>query len=872
MLPLFGKLYAEIKLNTPVYVFKTTADFQNATESKITPLFTGSFSSEGTSQYSDILTYKFDSTTRMSIPKMKRVVIAETIKLKHVAFGFDHQGSVTFYGLSVQAHAKTTTRLKWLEKEDLVFRLSATTASVFESLTAKLEGTSSLTTKRGIKWANSLSLENPHLNGNHGSTMSISTDTLETAVSVDTSAKIVLPVLNVEASHSLVANNQPKADAVSTFNIKGDFNIPLVAAIGKITADHNLKMETTSDFVSVDSTIKSSVDGKVLKNYIILGFLDNEANLYVNGRLMRISSKLSTDAKLNRDTVKIINMDVNNNLALEASMDKIYAQLKYTGNNEANLFGIQTTGKHSVQNSIDFTPSSGLKADFVIDIRQPSNLSEFTYLEKFSADITPSSQKIYFENKLDSLLYTVNNNAVLEGSFPAFTATFKSSASTPIVLLEYDVDASTSVSFANDLLEVLNKIALTHSKLTVTTNYLITKALRGQIEDDDSCSRQKLNVDITSPLFTEVNLRYAAQKCAISASVSTTSGSQIGLQLKNLNPCQINARVYAVYPSVTETDVDILVIKSSEDADKPNLQIVYNQEASKLILTELKNKVPSIISAFKTFAEEYHITKTLEILKDTIIQCVSDSYHAASKYDFNKSQMSNYFRYTVVQYQKSVQAFSNAVVRVLKELRFRLPGTDKMITLPELLKWLTETVADVLQKDVPLYYNQFVDEISQVLMQIPVGDAVKRAQIIDQVKTTVRQLIEAAVDFVKKLESLDTILMRIDETLEAFVQKTQGFVDSIKSDYFDEVFSKLNRLNHDFVTVLKVIADHDPSFHEEDLRRELEQAMDTIIQMLDQFNNAVYDSLQQLSQELQNFVTVRDGKFDVNLPYYPCEA
>ncbi|RVE55741.1 hypothetical protein OJAV_G00229140 [Oryzias javanicus] len=1223
-LPLFGKLYAEIKLNTPVYIFKTNAEFQNATESKITPLFTGSFSSEGTSQYSDILAYKFESTTRMSIPKMKRVVISETIKLKNVAFGFDHQGSVTFYGLSVQAQAKTTTEVslspirgklkntafiavergmtatsdteyshnvqiplvksefsatqkttlrvdgftisltgetigngqlngqdgthnslldlslrpsissfsfssdtnfivfetkqlltsefrpfrnfkfnvsnevrardmgleystleasglaslgdlkieleakhntksygidrilisnevsyklspdeffftftnkgnarvnivypytakvdlqndylinlkpdgqkfntiflarlnpykissnlrvennrkeagvfvdvkgeasldflttpidipeidlpfidfhspaindlnlyehtglqriltttdqaidavakivykksnaapladvmglisipslgnlvtelsfksaiinlnskaEMFREEDLVFRLSATTASVFESLTAKLEGTSSLTTKRGIKLANSLSLENPHLKGSHESTVSISTDTLETAVSVDTSAKITLPVFNSEASHTLVANNQPKANAVSTFNMKGDFDIPIFNAIGKITGDHSLKMEATSDFVSVDSAIKSSVDGKVLKNYIVLGFLDNEANLYVNGRLMRMSSKLSTDAKLNRDTDKIINMDVNNILALEASMDKIYAQLKYTGKNEANLFGIETTGKHSVQTNIDLTPSAGLKANAEVDLHQSSTLSEFIYLEKLSADITLSNQKISFENKLDSPLYSSNNEVALEGSFPAYTAAFKSSASTPIVLLEYDVDASTSVNFGNDLLKVLNKFAFTHPKLRVSSNYLITKAFRGQIEDDDSCSHHDLKVDITSPLFTEVNLRYGVQKCAISAAVSTASGSLIGLQLNNLNPCQFNTRVYAFYPSVTETDVDLLVIKSSGDADKPNLQLVYNQEASKLILTELKNQVPSIISAFKAFAEEFHITKTFEILKDTVMQHIRDSYNAASNYDINMSQMSNYFRNTVVPYQKTVQAFSNSVVRVLKELRFRLPGTDKMITLPELLKWLTDTIGNVLQKDIPLYYNYFVDEISRVLMEIPVGDAVKRAQIIDYVKTSVTQLVEAAVDFVKKLESPETILMRIGETLEEFVQKTQGFVDSIKSDYFDEVFGTLNRLNRELITVMKQVTDRIPAFSEEDLSRVFEQVMDTIIQMLDRFNHAMYDSLQQMSQQLQNYVTVTDGKLDVNLPYYPCE-
>lgn len=287
------------------------------------------------------------------------------------------------------------------------------------------------------------------------------------------------------------------------------------------------------------------------------------------------------------------------------------------------------------------------------------------------------------------------------------------------------------------------------------------------------------------------------------------------------------------------TDVDILVIKSSDDADNTNLKIIYNQEASKVILTELKKSLLSIISALKVFADEYHITKTLEILQDTVRQHIRDSYNAVSNYDVNMSQMSNYFRNTVVWYQKTVRAFSNAVVRVLSEFRFKLPGTSDMITLPELLKLVTETILEVLHRDIPFYYNYFVEEISQVLIQLPAGDAVMRAQIIDQVKTTVMQLYEGAVDFVKNLESLDTMLARIGETLEAFVQKTQEFVDSIKSDYLDKVFSILNMLNRELVTIMKKVADQIPAFSQEELSRVLEQVLEKIIQMLELLNNAI---------------------------------
>ncbi|KAF3849988.1 hypothetical protein F7725_019707 [Dissostichus mawsoni] len=122
---------------------------------------------------------------------------------------------------------------------------------LFEGLKAKLDGTTSLTTRRGIKLANSLSLENSHIEGTHDSTISMSTETFETVVSVSTVAKIALPILNLEANQNLVADTKTNANAVSTFRMTGDFNLPLIKAVGKAEVDHSLKLEG-SFFVSMD--------------------------------------------------------------------------------------------------------------------------------------------------------------------------------------------------------------------------------------------------------------------------------------------------------------------------------------------------------------------------------------------------------------------------------------------------------------------------------------------------------------------------------------------------------------------------------------------------------------------------------------------
>lgn len=325
-------------------------------------------------------------------------------------------------------------------EDDLVFRLGATTISVFEALQAKLDGTTSLTTKRGIKLANSLSLENRHIEGTHDSSITMNTETFEPAVSVATVAKISLPILNLDANQNLAADTKTKANAVSTFRMKADFDIPMIKAVGKAEAEQNLKLDGTFEYISMESSTRANMDGTVLEDYLVVGVLDNEVNLYLNNDGLRSTSKIIADAKLNYGTNKLIGLDVNENLAVEASLSRVYAVLKYTGNNEANLFNFNTKGKHIVQATIDFVPMSTLTSDIEIDISQPSSLGQLMIFEKAVAQVTLAQQKISTNTKFMSPLYSTNLVVEVEGNAPVFKVTLKSSATSVIVFLEYDLD------------------------------------------------------------------------------------------------------------------------------------------------------------------------------------------------------------------------------------------------------------------------------------------------------------------------------------------------------------------------------------------------------------------------------------------------
>lgn len=306
-----------------------------------------------------------------------------------------------------------------------------------------------------------------------------------------------------------------------------------------------------------------------------------------------------------------------------------------------------------------------------------------------------------------------------------------------------------------------------------------------------------------------------------------------------------------------------------------NLQIVYNMETPTAILSLIKMRLPSIISTFKEFTDKYQFTGYMEMLKDSVINHINEVYNATTNYDVQMSQLSIFFKNFIVQYQKTVQVFLNAVIKVLRETRFKVPGSDEMTTLPEVLKKLTSSIAAMLEVTIQIIYenmeaayNFFVERLSNVKMQMPVGDAVTGRQIIDQVKKLSKKISEEIVNFVKNMESLDTMLVKIGETLEAIVEKSQEFVDSLKSDYLDAMFVNINQLYRNFVTDLKNIVDQISAFTMEEFNMVCEYIINVFMYVVHQFNNVVHGVLQQASEEAQAHVTVRDGKLEIDLPFH----
>lgn len=108
-MPVFGKLHGEFRVNSPHYTLVTTGKIENSTSTPKNPQFTATITSHAKSPI-EPLEYTFEAIAQLEAPRMKKLLFTETVKVTHMAFSSDHEGSVTLAGSSAEASAKTTVK------------------------------------------------------------------------------------------------------------------------------------------------------------------------------------------------------------------------------------------------------------------------------------------------------------------------------------------------------------------------------------------------------------------------------------------------------------------------------------------------------------------------------------------------------------------------------------------------------------------------------------------------------------------------------------------------------------------------------------------------------------------------------------------
>ncbi|KAJ8356213.1 hypothetical protein SKAU_G00190070, partial [Synaphobranchus kaupii] len=362
--PAFGKIYGEFKLISPQYNLKTNAQVQNSTTTPITPQFTASLSSEVKSKV-DLLAYSLDATARLAAPKMKRLVITETLKVIHTAFSVDHQGSATLYGTSASASAKTIAK--------------ATT----EPYAAELNNTVSLILNGGI----SASLDTTY---NHKLNMP----------SVDISSQAT-------ATHKTTMQLEPSAISVTIDNIgngkwsfldysdEGTHKSNLEVTIDVNTAKLTFTSDTDSESLKMKQTVKA--ESTMLSDATLEVHAETKTPfikssvIVVNGKLQ--VEDLKTELIVSHDTELVgrIGGTLSNRVNFLARPFELVLDCKNKGNGKITL-PFKLTGKINLQNDYNVALNSEVQQTSWVTL---ARFNQYKYSHHFTMDNNINAIALY---------------------------------------------------------------------------------------------------------------------------------------------------------------------------------------------------------------------------------------------------------------------------------------------------------------------------------------------------------------------------------------------------------------------------------------------------------------------------------------------
>ncbi len=320
--------------------------------------------------------------------------------------------------------------------KDCLMHVSATTASVFQGLNSKLDGSTSLTTKSGLKLASSLSMENAHIEGNHNSTVTLE-DNFEVVLSVDTAAKIHTTSFTVYAAHQLSADTKAHPKAESNLTIKYTFDQLDSKALGHGDAKNTLKLDATLSYITIESVSQITTNSTSPDGVTIKGTVDNEANVYMKVDGLKSNSKTTGNGCIGFRQSKLW-FDINDVLIVEGDLEHMYSLLEIdsnymlTGDRDFD-FAIN----HTARGKTDIVLLSTLVAAVDIFLNQPS-YRDFDVRNK---ELTFTSHRFAYKTETFSRWYNSSTaisveklNNVPEGKT---VYEFSYNLTSPSMLLEY---------------------------------------------------------------------------------------------------------------------------------------------------------------------------------------------------------------------------------------------------------------------------------------------------------------------------------------------------------------------------------------------------------------------------------------------------
>lgn len=366
-------------------------------------------------------------------------------------------------------------------QSDIVARFGTSSTSAFDILNIKIDGTASLTRTRGIKVASAVSLEHDNINANHECAVNLNKRGME--ASLTNTAKVKLPFLNLELNQELIGNTKTKPNLTSKKKLKYIFSIPLIEAAGN--CDMNWELEALPSYVSLETCTQGKTDIMMVNGCIFSGDLENKASFYFTANSLRstvktvLNSNLDKQEKQKRNSNNIFLFDLNKELALAVSLQRIFATAECTSTNNVDLAFFTTNGKHVTKGELDFIPLTTFKTKLNIEASQPSSLGDARLIQSINLAVSSEKQSLTWRVKEQLASFVHAHLLLLSNDESAVHLNLAGSVEGPLAFLK----TVKIPIYQNTLWDVLRFDQVTSMNklqfLNVSTSIVYTKSMDG---------------------------------------------------------------------------------------------------------------------------------------------------------------------------------------------------------------------------------------------------------------------------------------------------------------------------------------------------------------------------------------------------------
>ncbi|XP_041105775.1 apolipoprotein B-100-like isoform X2 [Polyodon spathula] len=501
--------------------------------------------------------------------------------------------------------------------------------------------------------------------------------------------------------------------------------------------------------------------------------------------------------------------------------------------------------------------------------------------------------------KVASPVYNMSWTTSLENKTSSMVSSVKSTCSSTVMFLEYDLEASATTSYQDGAFKLDGKCTLSHNDLSIEWRHaynLKNQRMKRQALPDPRPKHHLLNVDITSPTFADVSIRYAAGLDVITASVASPSAGFLGLLLEKTGPERIHGKLYSRYPSFPENDVDLLdAIVSVKNPEKLHVEAFWNRDGPYFMLEGLTQRIPKMASAVYSCINKYHrqlfgmdINRLSLMLKDNIqnyIETVSietskkideleRGLHNMVKYAFLKYEQMNdktkniYKRAAnmakvdlqdlsskfydasidlIREYQKKINDLLDATIKFLRVTKFQMPGLNQRYTGQELFNKAADSASVMIDKFLQQVKNvlqQYTDAlikyINDMEIKVPGTDKILQGkEVLDSIKDYLRKVQNEVVDAVKSLRkvNLEKSLQKLKDFFKTSFMQVEEVIKALKTKNLEEIKVQVQGMYNDAIN--------------SPLTAQIKYALDLVVDSVTYFYEFTQTCLKHVVEELE---------------------